>query len=195
MHYLGNDITSAPHDYRVTNPYVEPVLVVNTTNNVDDGTCDAAHCSLCEAIDAVNGGAAHIVEFSIPTTDAGFDGAVWTIAPTSALPTITERIELRGRSQRDNRGDTNPQGPEVVVDGSSAPAGSNGLTLSGVSSALVQELVISGWGTYGIRAETSISLDVLGCYVGTDATEKPRASRSMMTVNSRFISVYPRRVP
>ncbi|MGW8265693.1 MAG: CSLREA domain-containing protein, partial [Longimicrobiales bacterium] len=32
----------------------QTTLTVNTANDVDDGVCDVAHCSLREAIDAAN---------------------------------------------------------------------------------------------------------------------------------------------
>ncbi len=152
------------------NPPEETSVVVNTTDDADDGSCDAAHCSLREAIDAANDGVARVVEFSIPTTDPGFDGTVWTIRPPAVLPTITAGIEIRGRTQADNRGNTNTQGPEIVLDGSSAPVTSNGLHFIGASSSSIEHLVLSGWGTAGVRVDTSSQVDIVGCYIGTDAS-------------------------
>ncbi len=41
--------------------------VVNSTDDVDDGTCDATHCSLREAINSANTTAgADIIGFAIP---------------------------------------------------------------------------------------------------------------------------------
>ena len=47
--------------------------VVNTTDDLDDGTCTAAHCSLREAINAANTNpGADTIIFSIETTDMNF---------------------------------------------------------------------------------------------------------------------------
>ena len=49
--------------------------VVNSTDDADDGTCDAAHCSLREAINAANITAgADIIELGMPFTDPMADG-------------------------------------------------------------------------------------------------------------------------
>ena len=70
------------------------VLVVNTLDNVDDGTCDAVHCSLHEAIDEANSNPdADIIEFNIPGA-APFD-----INLTSNLPNITEPLTVDGSTQ------------------------------------------------------------------------------------------------
>ena len=91
-------------------PFVEPVLVVNSANDVNDGTCNAAHCSLREALIAVNAGTAGRVQFSIPLTDAGYFDGVWTIRPATALPTVTRSVKIEGDTQATSRGDTNPSG-------------------------------------------------------------------------------------
>lgn len=59
-------------------------FTVNTTDDVDDGTCDGIHCSLREAIHAAN---ATVAEDEIAFNIGA--GGVQTIAPTSALPAIT----------------------------------------------------------------------------------------------------------
>lgn len=64
---------------------IEPALAatytVNSNNNTDDGTCNAAHCSLVEAINAANSNAgADTITFS---------GSM-TISPVSPLPQITD---------------------------------------------------------------------------------------------------------
>ncbi len=104
-------------------PYTPPApLVVNTTDDTNDGTCNTSHCSLREAFNEVNDGANAPVEFDIPSSDSGFDGTVWTIRP-AALPVLTEALHLDGTTQTANQGDTNPAGPEIVLDGSSAGSG------------------------------------------------------------------------
>ena len=67
-------------------------LVVNTSDDTDDGMCDAVHCSLREAIDAAD---AHpgpdTIHFSIPNGAPGCDASgVCTIQPTRLLPFLTD---------------------------------------------------------------------------------------------------------
>jgi len=99
--------------------------LVNTTDGLDDGVCDSVHCSLREALNGANVTYLEdpLVAFNIPTTDPGYDPAtgVWTIRPGSALPDLSPGgITLDGTTQAAHQGDTNPQGPEVELDGFAA---------------------------------------------------------------------------
>ncbi|MGV8038805.1 MAG: C25 family cysteine peptidase [Thermoanaerobaculaceae bacterium] len=166
----GEFSTIQPYRLRGTvTPPAIPTAVVNSTNDLDDGTCNAAHCSLREALNAVNAGTATKVQFNIPLTDAGYFDGVWTIRPTSALPTVTRRVNIEGGTQATNRGDTNPFGPEIALDGSLAGAGTSGLVISRSSSSSVESLVISTWDAAGIRAESASQLVITGCFIGTSA--------------------------
>ncbi len=70
---------------------------VNTVNDNDDGTCDAAHCSLREAINASNNSAgADIIAFNITGTGP------FVIEPTTPLPALTD--------------------PSITIDGTTQPA-------------------------------------------------------------------------
>lgn len=66
--------------------------VVNTHSDTDDGVCDAAHCSLREAIQGANATAgADAIHFAIPAENAGCDAnGVCTIRPDSMLPTLRD---------------------------------------------------------------------------------------------------------
>jgi len=151
-----------------TIPTPPPPLVVNTTDDVDDGTCDAVHCSLREAIDGVNVGPSQQIEFDMPDTDPGFDGLAWAIQPSAPLPTITERVSLDATTQTAHEGDTNPDGPEIVLDGSLAGSGANGLALDDLIISEIKGLAIMNWSEAAVRAEECRLLDILGCYIGTD---------------------------
>jgi CSLREA domain-containing protein len=163
------DLTIRYHLTVQVTPFVEPVLVVNSTNDVDDGACNTTHCSLREALNAVNVGTASRVQFSIPSTDPGYLDGVWTIRPSSALPVVTRQVKLEGDTQTTNRGDTNPFGPELALDGSSAGVGVSGIVVSGASSSLIRQLVLSSWDAAAIRGEGTTQLTVTGCYIGTSA--------------------------
>jgi len=79
----------------------------------------------------VFGGGATI-SFAIPPTDPGYDSSTgsFVIQPQSGLSAITSSsIILDGRTQTTFGGDTNPYGPEIVLDGSQA-AGADGLVIT-----------------------------------------------------------------
>jgi CSLREA domain-containing protein len=103
---------------------------VNTTDDdVDVGGCQQAptgDCTLREAItDANDDGDVSNIAFNIPTSDGGYNPStgVWTIQLGSALPDLTEDgTGIMGSTQTGNQGDTNPNGPEIAVNGASAYA-------------------------------------------------------------------------
>lgn len=86
--------------------------VINT-NDSGPGSLRAAILSASSAGGTIN--------FNIPKSDASFNGTVWTIRPQSVLPTLTNAIILDGATQTTFGGDTNPNGPEIVIDGSLIP--------------------------------------------------------------------------
>lgn len=70
--------------------------LVGSTSFCDDGT---GHCTLRAAIKAANGHTGDdAIEFSIPTSDPGFDPSTgtWTINLTKALPDLSTNIEITG---------------------------------------------------------------------------------------------------
>lgn len=71
---------------------VRAQLVVNTSSDGDDGVCDAAHCSLREAINAANARpGADTISFAIPAGDSHCDqSGVCTIQPLEMLPTLRD---------------------------------------------------------------------------------------------------------
>jgi hypothetical protein len=111
------------------------------------------------------------VVFNIPKTDGGYNAAtgVWTIAPTTGFQGIGDAgLVIDGFSQRDFIGqDTNPDGPEIQVIGTGAPAGTDGLY---VTAARVE---ISGLTVCGFRIGIALmgvkSGRIAACYVGTNA--------------------------
>ena len=102
------------------------------TNSNDSGAG-----SLRQAIlDANGNGGADTIEFNIPATEPGFvdvDSALiggdaaadaFVIQPLSGLPALTDdETTIDGRTQTAFTGDTNPFGPEVVLDGSLQASG------------------------------------------------------------------------
>src|SRR6516162_8135738 len=80
-------------------------------------TADSGAGSLRQAILDSNAapppaGGTNQIEFNIPTTDPGYDGAnqSWVIAPLSSLPTVTVPAFINGYTQPGASPNTNPPG-------------------------------------------------------------------------------------
>ena len=72
-------------------------FVVNTTDDTSDGACDAAHCSLREAITAANAAPGQdVIEFSGIVSP--YATSPVTIALTAVLPTISDTVIGHGDS-------------------------------------------------------------------------------------------------
>ncbi len=141
----------------------EIATVYTVTNTNDSGTG-----SLRQAITDANANSQGDIVFNIPTTDGGFDGAVFTINPLSAFPIIRYNITIDGATQTAFTGDTNPDGPEIVVHGS------NGLGISGDNNR-INDLIVNGSSGGGIWLSWSLDQNssnnqILNNYLGTDAT-------------------------
>jgi titin len=141
------------------------------TNTNDDGAG-----SLNQAItDANNNPGADTIEFNIPTADAGYTTeagvSFWRIKPTSVWPALNDLSDggttIDGSTQTTNQGDTNPYGPEIVIDDSYG-AGKFGMTANNNT---IKNLVINNALTTESYIEIRTSNNrVSGCYIGTDAT-------------------------
>jgi hypothetical protein len=129
--------------------------------------------SLREAIIAAsNTSGPQIVGFSIPTSDAGFDGTVFVIQPTSNLPVLFGGgTTIDGSTQASFSGDTNPAGPEIVLDGSLLDEFNGIPELEPMGLMLyspdnhIHSLVIHSFASIGIEIADSRNL-VTGCYIG-----------------------------
>lgn len=153
-------------------PGLEPqpvALLVNTTDDLDDGACDATHCSLREAINASNTTSSRdLIAFAIPG-----DGP-HTIWPASALPAIEDPVFIDGYTQPG--ASPNTLGPEqgsnavlmVELDGTAAEDARWGLRLWSDDST-VRGLVVNGWDE-GIQVAFGDRNRVQGSFIGTDVT-------------------------
>src|SRR5262249_13476136 len=114
-------------------------FIVSTTGDAGAGSLRAA-ISLANA----HRGADRI-NFAIPTGDAGFvdanhngrfdAGDYWSITLGSALPAITETVQIDGRPRQGR--------PVIELNGAAAGAGANGLVLEGHRHSTVNGLVIN----------------------------------------------------
>jgi CSLREA domain-containing protein/uncharacterized repeat protein (TIGR01451 family) len=133
-------------------------FVVNSNNDIDDSVCDVTHCSLREAINAANA----LPLFDTITFSIGLGSQ--TIQPTSALPTITEAMQIDGTTQPGFAGT-----PIIEIDGGFTPAGTNGLLIQS-SGSTISALVINRFPGNGILIVNGDNNRVNGSYIGTDIT-------------------------
>ena len=131
---------------------VAPPLVVNTTNDVDDGTCDSAHCSLREAINASNASPAfETIGFKIPAAGTP------VIRPTSELPFLSDSVAIDGTTQ---------PGGWVAISGELAGA-SNGLIIGfSAHASTLRGLIVQNWAFVGISVISSRNV-IAGNRIGT----------------------------
>ena len=152
-------------------------LVVNTTDDTDDGACDRGHCSLREAIRAANSNVdPDSITFNIPTSDPNYDGSgVCTIRPDTPLPALSDdATTINGYSQPGATPNTNAFGLpinavlKIVLDGSQmSPAHGVGLSIQS-SDNTVRGLVIQRF-NHGMEVFASHRNKILGNFIGTNA--------------------------
>ncbi|HID87432.1 MAG TPA: CSLREA domain-containing protein, partial [Anaerolineae bacterium] len=164
--------TSTP----TSTPTGPPPLVVNTTDDTDDGTCDATHCSLREAINAANiHTGPDTITFNIPSSDPGCDSAgVCTIRPASyGLYLTDDGTTMDGYTQPGTSPNTNLFGQpinavlKIILDGSLLPqCCPSGLEIHN-SNNTVRGLVIHRFYT-GIDVVDADGNRFEGNFIGTD---------------------------
>ncbi|MBU0765383.1 MAG: hypothetical protein KJ607_11175, partial [Bacteroidetes bacterium] len=103
--------------------FVVPVIASATDYTVTN-TNDSGAGSLREAYTSANSAyGPDNIYFNIPMSDQGYNSTsgTWTIQFQTALPYLaTGYITVDGTTQAANQGNTNPDGPEIVIDGNNA---------------------------------------------------------------------------
>jgi CSLREA domain-containing protein len=133
-------------------------FTVNSLDNSNDGSCNAAHCSLIEAIQAANAQADYsAIEFNISGSGP------FTITPTTGLPAISAPVIIDGATQPGFAGT-----PIIELSGSLIGSGAKGLEISGGNST-IRGLIVNRF-SYGILLKTNGGNIILGNYIGTDVT-------------------------
>lgn len=136
----------------------QTTYTVNTTDDQDDGVCDAAHCSLREALTAAaSASEGATVAFSIPGPGPH------TFLPTSELPAITDHVTVDGTTEPDFS-----ETPVIEIDGSVIGGFAQGLVVIG-SDNTIRGLAIHGFDPNGIEIAGSRNT-VEGCFLGLDVT-------------------------
>lgn len=153
---------------------------VNSTNDVDDATCDAGHCSLREAIAAANASAN-----SGGNDEIAFAAhVIGAIALTAALPQVTEGVDIVG-----------PGAGVLTIDGQDSVRALD-IATSGAGSVLIEGLTITrGVGPGGaIRAVDNLSVEIrdatLSDCSGTGGADggAVHASASPLTIDDSTLS-------
>lgn len=111
------------------------------------------------------------ITFQIPLSDPGYSGGVFTIRPTGRLPGPGPRVTIDGTTQTAFSGDTNPAGPEIVLNGAlmTEAIEPGRAIILGESHSMLRGLVIQGFTSTGVTINGS-NHRVEGCYIGTDAS-------------------------
>lgn len=159
--------------------------VVTNTNDSGPGSLRTAiYLTLDMALDAPE--SAPVISFQIPTSDPGYSDGVFTIRPTGRLPGPGPRVAVDATTQTAFTGDTNPAGPEIVVNGaymtSAAEPGSG--FLLGENGTVLRGLVIQECTSVGLVISGSHNR-VEGCCIGTNASGTaavPNALSGLMIV-------------
>ncbi|MGH9941600.1 MAG: SBBP repeat-containing protein, partial [Pyrinomonadaceae bacterium] len=146
------------------------VFTVNSTADTNDGVCNAANCTLREAILAANAGAeTDSIIFNIPGS------GVQAIAVTSPLPSIISPVVIDGYTQLGSSANTLEVGnnavPLIELNGASAGANADGLNL-GAENSVIRGLVINRFGGNGIfiSGDSASGNIIVGNFIGTDST-------------------------
>ncbi len=132
-------------------------IVVDTTDDIDNGGCQYMDCSLREAIISANiQPAGSTITFDLPF------GA--TIEPTSQLPTLTQTVA----TIIDGTVGSGMITGLLTLQGASA-GNAQGLDVTG-GNATIRHMAIRGFTFQGINLETAGNNTVEGCRLGVDVT-------------------------
>src|SRR5438093_1628542 len=133
-----------PNQVFVTNPYD------SGAGSLRQAILDANNLSKCPKPCQI------IFNITGPPPASGF----WTIEPLSPLPQFwTDQISIDGATQTAFSGDTNPDGPEVVISGAMAGV-SNGLVFNSLGSGIYLGASVTALGfvNWSDRALTFVGL-------------------------------------
>jgi hypothetical protein len=148
-----------------------PTASINAAILTVSNANDSGAGSLRQAInDANQNPGPDTIVFNIPTSSPGFNGTVFTINPLSALPPLTGGgTTIDGATQAGFTGNTNPAGPEVMLNGSQVGFVGGGLAVTS-SGNIIRSLVLNGFNNTGIdiNGVGATFNTITGCYLGTN---------------------------
>ena len=129
-------------------------LTVNTADDHNDGVCNAADCTLREAINAAKAG--DTISLNIP------GAGVHTINATSGF-SITNAVTIDGTTQSGFAG-----APLIEINGAGAGAGVNGFAIN-APNVIIRGFIINRFSAYAITFDSFGNDTVQSCYIGTNA--------------------------
>jgi titin len=165
-------------------PAVLPSAVVTNTKDSGSGSLRSAIYYAFDRSTELPPGAT-TVTFHIPTSDPNYNATtgVFTISPRFLMVAPGAGTTIDGSTQTAFTGNTNPNGPEILVDGSQIAAQNLNLFAPGFllheMNCTIRNLIINGFNQQGIALDgtraalfgTSAGGNVIsGCYIGTDHT-------------------------
>lgn len=148
-----------------------------TVSNTNTSGAGSLHAAITSA--NTNPGGPHSIVFNIPQTDPNYDASkgVWIIhlTNTSRLPYIIgSNISIDGTTQTANAGDTNPLGPEIVLDGGGNTdfcffaLNASNITIRGFN---IRRFVCG----IQVSGSNSKNWNIIGNYIGTNETASDTA--------------------
>ncbi|HEX8153960.1 MAG TPA: NosD domain-containing protein, partial [Thermoanaerobaculia bacterium] len=182
-----HDPATNHYEWRISSMYA-PFYVTNTADSGEGSLRAAMENALSRCFFSVP----CKVAFRIPLAD----GAKWaTIRPQSPLPPIGGFIVIDGATQTGLVGDTNPDGPEIEINGA-LQADGDGLAITGPCGANVLGLAINGFAGNGVAIRTRggctpqvlpAPRGVAGNCIGVD----PTGTRAVPNLRGIFIDAVP----
>jgi CSLREA domain-containing protein len=140
-------------------------FTVNTTDDTNDGTCNAAHCSLREALIAAQAVGSHTIAFNIP------GGGVRTIVISGTqLSSITRNLTIDGYTQPGSSPNTNATGAINAVPLVEVRCVSVDCFSVINSDVTMRGLIVNTSGDHSKITHGGGTLTVTGMFIGTDAT-------------------------
>ena len=148
--------------YEATSSY----LVTRSADDTNIGSLRAAINFANINTNPVTANPLDTVRFGIATTDPGYVAATnsWSIAPTFALPTVTQAVIVDATTQP---GYTTR--PAIELNGTNAGLGVNGLTITAGNSTM-RGFAINRFNSHGILLQTNGGNTITENFVGTDVT-------------------------
>jgi hypothetical protein len=134
---------------------------VFTVTNTDDSGDNSLRWALMQA--NIQAGPDTVL-FNIPDTSPGYGDKVWTITLQFALPVFADAATFVNAASQRN---TNPNGPEIILDGHQTFGAVNGLVISSAKN-IIKNLGIVSFSDNGILITGPGARDnvITGCYIG-----------------------------
>ncbi len=138
------------------------IIFVSNGNDTGEGSLRQA------IINANTHTGADTIVFTIPPEDGSYNetAGIWSIQPVSQLPDLTDDDTfIDGSSQTRNRGNTNPEGPEIEINGNNTIE--NGISVKS-SFNTIGHLILNQFTMNGIYVLGEDENLIVGNYIGAD---------------------------